>query len=133
MGIDRISNINETISVPPGSRIKIEVPCKVQAGSIPTGCFPAQSVRLDNETVTLVRGFMVENSDVGEVSPVTEKDAIAVWYEHKKPAPNRILFYSVDGRVATISIVNVPVHTHQSITQGGPAYGTYFRDKKSDT
>lgn len=78
----------------------------------------------------LIRGFLVENEDVGNIEP-TEQDEPAVIYHHRRFDFNRIVFHSRVGGIHVIDIMAVPVHDHSSIVSGGPAYGTYFSDDQN--
>lgn len=109
--------------------MEIIIPVEVQVGNMPHGSFCADSILLNNEVVPLVNGFRVENADVGTLVPLANE--VGVLYTHNKPAQNRVFFHAGNGKFSVVNIVNVPIHTHQSITQGGPAFGTYFRDKNS--
>jgi outer membrane receptor for ferrienterochelin and colicin len=81
----------------------------------------------------LVHGFVMDNEDVGDFTPVN--DEVAVYYTHKKFSENVITFYSRHSdSIGKIFITAVPIHDHSSIVTGGPAYGTYFTDDEtSDT
>jgi hypothetical protein len=81
----------------------------------------------DGKYYDLIRGYAVEDSDVGTIEP-TEDNEPAVLYTHRKPEKNTIYFFSFEEWVESISIVGVPIHDHSSIIQGGPAFGTYFTD-----
>lgn len=81
------------------------------------------------EEVTLINGFVVDDSTVGDIEPVEGEPA--VYYTHKKYAPNRILFFALTGETSYVDVISVPIHDHASIVTGGPAYGTYFTDDET--
>ncbi|RKX67061.1 MAG: hypothetical protein DRP42_01435 [Tenericutes bacterium] len=93
----------------------------------------AGSVNHNGETRALVRGYLVDNPDVGDISidGIPDSEGATVKYIHYKAQNNAIYFYSAIGSppdVAIVNVVAVPIHDHSSIVQGGPAYGTYFSD-----
>ena len=124
------SNIGDSLPAIAGTTAEIEVQITNEKGKPVEGCFPAEEYSDGQTTYTLTRGFRSENTEIGTVA-ASKSNKLAVTYTHLKDAKNRIFFHSVDGRVAVVNVVNTPIHTHQSITEGGPAFGTYFRDKKS--
>jgi len=75
----------------------------------------------------LIRGFVCENTDVGEILP-TDTEEAAVVYTHNKPFANAIWFFSRTGEIGLVKVIAVPIHDHSTIIHGGPAYGTYFDD-----
>lgn len=116
-------------SLTPGMYIDLKIPAVTETQYNPNGLFPEfREVVVAGEKKIPVRGFVVENAAVGEVIPVTYNDT-SVRYIHNKPYPNRIYFFALnDANTYIINIVAVPIHNHSSISQGGPAYGTYFTD-----
>jgi hypothetical protein len=78
----------------------------------------------------LIRGFAMENTDVGELTVPTDEEGAAIIYKHQKAAKNSIWFFASTGEYALVNIVSVPIHDHSSIVQGGPAYGTYYDDSE---
>ena len=122
---------NKTMYAEAGTIIKICIPIEVTKGSEPNGAFGAEKITINGTVYDLVRGFRVEDAAAGVITPVDKE--LCVLYEQKNNYSNRVTFHAVDGRSTSIDIVNSAsyVHTHQSIAQGGPAFGTYFRDKKS--
>jgi hypothetical protein len=112
----------------PGKKYKIIIPDDKRNRG---GFFPRKEdvIGADGKLKPLDNGFYVENEEVGEITPMTDK--VGVIYEHKYPAENNIYFYSLTGEVCIIIVGKVPVHDHSSIPMGGPAYGTYFSDKGS--
>jgi hypothetical protein len=126
----KTNNIGDALPAIAGTTAEIEVNILNEAGKPVEGCFPAKTYNDGTQVHTLVRGFRSENTTIGTVA-ASSSNKLAVVYSHLKDAKNRIFFYSVDGRVAIVNVINTPIHTHQSIAEGGPAFGTYFRDKKS--
>lgn len=82
----------------------------------------------ETREVDLLRGFLVEDETVGEIS-ATDKQEVGIWYTHNRPERNLIWFYAetIEYR-GYVDIIAVPIHDHSTIVQGGPAYGTYFAD-----
>lgn len=117
-----------SISLTPGMEAVLKIPSMVEEGSYPNGEFPSpfNTKMINGSHKTLTRGYVVENDAVGRLE-IVDNDPIAVMYIHEKPHPNRIFYYPiVNEDVYIVSIVSVPIHDHSSITQGGPAYGTYY-------
>lgn len=119
----------------PGMSVKISAPVGdarnnmgwYAAKEIPSGAFK------DTQNVgSITRGFVVEDTNIGNIQLTTEEEA-AVVYKHKKAAKNSIWFFSATGERGVVNIVSVPIHDHSSIVQGGPAYGTYFSDDQDLT
>jgi len=77
--------------------------------------------------VQLRRGFVVDNTDIGDIEDSKEEEA-SILYKHKKFAENVITFYADTGEMGKVFVISVPIHDHSSIITGGPAYGTYFDD-----
>lgn len=76
---------------------------------------------------TLVDGWCLENDEVGTLTQLS--DQLGVVYQHNYPMVQYIYFFAATGETGVISVVPAPIHDHSSITQGGPAFGTYFRDR----
>lgn len=123
---------NKTVYATSGNKYKLAVPIEVTKGSEPNGSFYKKTVTVNGEEKQTVKGFLVSNEEQGAITAVT--DEVAVIYEQLGDLSNIVTFYAIDGRKAVINVVNAStfVHTHQSIGQGGPAYGTYFRDRTND-
>jgi hypothetical protein len=81
------------------------------------------------EDVNLIQGFALDDNNVGQIEAVEGEPA--VYYTHKKYAPNRILFFALTGETGYVDVISVPIHDHASIVTGGPAYGTYFTDDET--
>jgi len=77
---------------------------------------------------SLIRGFVVEDTTIGEIEQ-SEYNDLSVIYTHKKTAENAIWFFSLTGERGLVNVISVPIHDHSSIVQGGPAFGTYFDDE----
>jgi hypothetical protein len=116
-------------SLTPGMYIDLKIPAVTETQYHPNGLFPEfREVTMTGEKKLPIRGFVVENAAVGEITPVTY-DETSVRYTHNKPYPNRVYFFALnDANTYIVNIVAVPIHDHSSISQGGPAYGTYFTD-----
>lgn len=81
------------------------------------------------ETVSLINGFSVENTDVGTIEPGDTPNSVV--YTHKKFALNKVTFFASTGEIGEIDIIAVPIHDHSSVVTGGPAFGTYFTDDET--
>ena len=119
------------ISLMPGMYADINIPTTLDTDTMPNGMLPrTEPYPYKGVDRTLVRGFFVENENVGELSALAEDSNIAlkprVRYTHNKPFPNRIYFVDVFGNFAIIDIAAIPIHDHSSVATGGPAYGTYY-------
>jgi hypothetical protein len=118
---------NYTLSIPAGTTLKIEVPIDLKIG---TGFFPSkeESVEFLGQILEITDGFAVLNTEVGELIRTKENEGVSILYKHKKAAENKIIFFSDNNIYQTISIVNIAIHDHSSVIQGGPAFGTYYSD-----
>jgi hypothetical protein len=119
-----------SISVPAGTQLKIRVPVDLSFGQ---GFFPSEedTMFIDGKELTLVNGFAVANPLVGTLSNVPSALRTGdpeVLYTHLKQKENKIYFFSANRIYQTVDILNIPIHDHSSIVQGGPAFGTYFTD-----
>jgi hypothetical protein len=116
------------LSIAKGMEIELYVP------SDPTramGAFPTSraTVNIDGVDMTPVLGFVSKFPKVGTIEPSsTSAGDITVKYKQIENGTNTIYFFSDTGESQMINIVNIPVHNHASVTQGGPAFGTYFAD-----
>ena len=114
----------------PGMKVKLKVPVNGpnnQGFFTRTEELPAGFWKDQNKAGEIIRGFVVENTDVGELRPTDEAEA-AVTYCHKQPYPNAIWFFARTGERGLVRVISVPIHDHSTIVHGGPAYGTYFDD-----
>jgi hypothetical protein len=99
------------------------------------GWFPKQGnvyfTGITGDTVvrTLERGWCLDNEEVGTITQIADK--VGVTYTHNYPMIQYIYFFAATGETGVISVVPAPIHDHSSIVQGGPAFGTYFRDRNS--
>jgi len=89
------------------------------------------------EDKTLIRGFFVEDEEVGEITENPEVDGASVIYKHKKSLDNNVWFIArteVNGipEKGLFRIIAMPVHDHASVTTGGPAYATYYSEGYRD-
>ena len=78
---------------------------------------------------TLEQGFVVDDDTVGEIKAVPGEPAVI--YKHKKFSENVITFYALTGEKGYVYVISVPIHSHASVIDGGPAYGTYFSDDET--
>ena len=124
-------SINGTaVYLTPGMQIKLKAPVNgpnnqgffVRTEEIPEGFWKNQP-----KVGEITRGFVLENTDVGELKETDESEA-AVTYYHKQPYPNAIWFFARTGERGLVRVISVPIHDHSTIVHGGPAYGTYFDD-----
>jgi hypothetical protein len=120
---------NYVITIPVGVTLKIQVPIDLSMGY---GFFPSQktSIEVLNKTINLIEGFGVLNNDIGTLSNVSARsECPEILYTHLKQKTNKIFFFSDNDLYQTVSIINMPIHDHSNIQQGGPAFGTYFYDQ----
>ena len=126
-----------SLSLIPGMYVDIEIPVINEEHHEPNGYIPKQGTyRHKGKVVDLVRGFFVDNEEVGELDASAFKEPSynlypKIRYIHNKPFPNRVYFIGIQGEACVIDIVAVPVHDHSSVHTGGPAYGTYFTNYTS--
>jgi hypothetical protein len=118
------------LSLLPGQKVRIGV----------TGYFArTESFRVYNEdtktteTKELLRGFYVEDEEVGEIS-APNVPGTSVIYTHKKAKENTVWFVArteVGGlpEMGRFRVISVPVHDHSTITTGGPAFATYANEE----
>ena len=78
-------------------------------------------------SVTLQNGFWVENEDIGAIIAVSS-EKLAATYKQKIYGENTVWFYSHTGERVRVQIVMMAPHDHSSISEGGPAYGTYYSE-----
>ena len=121
-----------TLYAQDGNEYKISADVQVDKGSKPNGGFPAKEIIEAGETKQCITGFTMSDPTQGTLTAVDNE--CAVIYKQTGSLSNTITFTSIDGRKTIVNIVNAStfIHTHQSIGQGGPAYGTYFRDRTND-
>jgi len=114
-----------------GMAVKLKAPVDPITGE---GYFPREgTIKLNGVDKKLIKGFVVDNEDVGTIEDSKLKE-VSVKYEHKKSLSNAIYFFSATfDNMAVVSISAVPIHDHSSVVQGGPAYGTYFSDDEQQT
>lgn len=131
---------NLAVHLVPGQSLLVEAPVDTGRYSAGIGEYPEiraiyDGVDENGDPKTLPelkKGFTVADPEVGTLripSGEEYKNKLAVIYDHKQPYTNKIYFYGSTGRKALVTIVSVSIHDHSSIVQGGPAYGTYYRDK----
>ena len=132
---------NLAVHMTPGMSLLIKVPSLTGEYSMGIGEYPRILPIYDGVengdpvTKDLKRGFYLLDDNVGSLREPTSdelKSELAIIYDHKQPYTNKVFFYGKTGRTALVTIVSVYTHDHSSIVQGGPAYGTYFRDKKKE-
>lgn len=114
----------QTLTISAGFSINIQIPNNDEGH----GYFSQQgTVTVNGSEYTLTKGFMIENIEVGTIESVAGSE-LEIKYTHNEPAENKLRFFSRTGERLVIMIVNVPIHDHSSIVQGGPAFGTYFAE-----
>lgn len=117
-----------TITMKTGTKVKIVVPFDKIKGQ---SWFASQETKRffnGKPRDDLVRGFLSENTDVGIITPTDNNEELAVIYQHLRDAENRIWFFAATGETAVCDITRIPIHDHATISQGGPAYATYWSD-----
>lgn len=116
-----------TISIPAGHYVDISVPVfpKERQGSFPKKA--EDKVNIHGVERNHIYGFVSEDELVGTITKLDEA-VLKVRYTHLQSRENRIHFFTANNEQHIISIISIPIHTHGSIEQGGPAYGTYIAD-----
>jgi len=117
-----------TLSMPSGTYIDISVPVFPKEGQ---GAFPKKAtelVSIHGVKTPHILGFVSEDISVGTITESPDAVGLKVRYTHLVSKENRIYFFSANNDVYIISLISIPIHTHESIEQGGPAYGTYMAD-----
>lgn len=122
-----------SLSLIPGMYVDINIPTITDNDTIPNGMLPKTGTySYKGEKRELLRGYFVDNTLIGSLEELSEDADLPlkprVRYIHEKPFPNRIYFIDIFSNFAVVDIIAVPIHDHSSITQGGPAYGTYYSD-----
>jgi hypothetical protein len=122
-----------TISIPAGHYIDISVPVfpKQAQGAFPKKAEEKISIN-GGEPKNHVYGFVSEDDLVGTITKLPDP-VLKVRYTHLQSKGNRIHFFTATNEHHIISIISIPIHTHGSIDQGGPAYGTYMADLPKPT
>ncbi len=120
-----------SLSLIPGMYVDISIPSISQTDTMPNGMLPKTGTfSYKGEERDLMRGFFLDNEYVGQLSELPEDADVElkprIRYTHNKPFPNRIYFIDIFSSFAVVDIVAIPIHDHSSITQGGPAFGTYY-------
>jgi len=129
------NNIGSTsINLAVGEEVQLDIPNDYKSGK---GWFARGgekgTIRYLGKERDLLRGFMVENDNIGEIRPNPNKNAASVIYLQKLSGENRIYFFAETGEMAVCNITQIPVHDHSSIMQGGPAYATYYTNVEEQT
>jgi len=125
-----------SITMRAGTKIKVSVPFNKIQGQSWFASQDTQKYFNGTNRSDVIRGFLVENSNIGTI---TDKDDVlvdgelAVVYTHLKDAENRIWFFADTGETAVCNVSRIPIHDHATISQGGPAYATYFSGNIEDT
>ena len=125
------SVVNINMSFQAGSTYKLKIPTTLanDGGFCPlTGDITLSS----NVTRTLKMGFCLESEEVGSLND-KYSDEVAVDYKQILTASNIIWFYAYTGERVRIISQPIAVHSHATMAQGGPAYGTYFSYVDDDT
>lgn len=77
-------------------------------------------------TPPMTRGFQLFDSDAGSLALHANTNCIK--YTHSG-GRNLIMFTDYGtGKRGFIVVDNIPIHHHGDMTQGGPAYGTYYTE-----
>lgn len=118
-----------TVVVSPGMKLKLTIPVSSdsQIGSFRS----TDTTKLwMGEELPMVGGFIVEDENVGNIEPLTGEDAgcVGVYYTQKIYGSNKVVFFGTILEEFTFNMVNVPIHDHSSLAQGGPAHGTYYSE-----
>jgi hypothetical protein len=84
-----------------------------------------EEIILNKKKITPQNGFVLESEEVGTIVK-PHPDKVAIDYKQILPASNVIWFYAYTGERIRMAATPMIVHSHASVSQGGPAYGTYF-------
>lgn len=118
-----------TVVVSPGTKLRLTIP--VSSNSAVGSFRSTDVVKLwMGKELPMVNGFIVENEDIGNIEPLTGDDVgcIGVYYTQKMYGINKVVYFGSMLEEFTFNIVNIPIHDHSSLSQGGPAHGTYFSE-----
>ena len=124
-----MSGLVSTLNMSAGTYVDISTPPNLETGQ---GQFPLaadKTIRINGQDRKHILGFVSENETVGTVEEYPDSKDIKVRYTHLKNESNRIYFYTASNEKYSIAIIAMPIHDHSSISQGGPAFGTYYYDK----
>lgn len=115
--------INVELSLQAGNTYTLYIPTTLDNDG---GYSPLkEQVVLNGATKVPQNGFVLEDETVGTIKKA-HSDKVAIDYKHFLPASNVIWFYAYTGERVRMAATPMIVHSHESIAQGGPAYGTYF-------
>lgn len=126
MGLTTAGNTS-SVYLLPGMSIKI----KMTHFFVETGSVQHKYQDGTIATVNLINGFVVDNTNVGQIEAVAGEPAVI--YKHNKFEYNVVTFYALTGEKGSVDVMSVPIHDHSSIVAGGPAYGSYFSDDETVT
>ena len=118
-----------TLVVSPGTKVRLTIPV---SSNSPVGSFRStDTTKLwMGKNLTMVNGFIVDDENVGNITPLTGDDVgcVGVYYTQKTYGVNKVVYFGNMLEEFTFNIVNIPIHDHSSLSQGGPAHGTYFSE-----
>lgn len=114
-----------TVNLQVGMQLDLNLVVDLSLGK--SGFCKTDDILVDNVKRTLTNGFLSRYENVGYLE-IKDSGSPVVTYSHIEAKENVIYFYASTGEIQTIYIVTVPIHDHSSITQGGPAFGTYHSD-----
>lgn len=122
---------NYSITLKPGLSLKIAVP--VVAGITGSFVYPEDTFSYNGETKQMVNGFFRddENDEYSTLTPL--ENEFGVVYTQKVPKENFIACVTRLRSISFVHIISTVIHDHSSVTQGGPAYGTFFTDDVMET
>ena len=123
-----MGGLASTLNMSAGTFVEISIPTNLKRGQ---GFFSLDKdtlVDMNGEMVPHTWGFVSENETGGVIEDIPGEE-IKVRYTHLKNESNRIYFYTASNEKYSIAIIAMPIHDHSSISQGGPAFGTYYYDK----
>lgn len=105
-----------------GESTELSIPYNSAIGGVFARLAP---IIVDGEQVDLINGFWISNNDIGTIEQILGRAAVT--YTHKKAENNSIIFYARDEATKVLfNVLAVVIHDHSTITQGGPAYATYY-------
>lgn len=118
-----------SLVVSPGTKVKLTIPVSSNSAS---GSFRSKDTvkKWLGQDLPMVGGFIVEDSKVGNITPLTGDDTgcVGVYYTQNTYGLNKVIYFGTMLEEFTFNMVNIPIHDHSSLNQGGPAHGTYFSE-----
>ena len=118
-----------SLAVAPGDTVKLTIPISSNS-AVGSFCSRDSVKSWLGADRNVTAGFIVEDDTVGSISPLKDGDesCAGVYYTQKTYGVNKVVYFGTMLEEFTFNIVNIPVHDHSSLAQGGPAHGTYYSE-----